>query len=167
MGSPTPFAQGAASTAERPRGRPRRSPKELPAPLSAHELAQALPQERWHCVTWREGTKGPLTSRFAALRVRPAHGYRPGEPSRQWLSTLPPTTDLASLVRSAKIRWRIEQGYQQLKDELGLDHYEDRRWQGWHHHVTLTMLAFAFLSLERLHRKKNFWAALTPTDDPA
>ena len=126
-----------------------------------------------------------MTSRFAALRVRPAHGYRQGEegeeaqcllvewlagqaaPTRYWLSSLPPATALASLVRSAKIRWWIEQGYQQLKDELGLDRYEGRRWQGWHHHVTLTMIAFAFLSLERLHRKKNFWAALTPTDDSA
>jgi SRSO17 transposase len=169
----------------RPRGRPRRVPAELPAPLSAHQLAQALPTESWRSVTWREGSKGPMTSRFAAVRVRPAHGYRHGEegeegqwllvewlagqaaPSRYWLSSLPPTMDLASLVRIAKIRWWIEQGYQQLKDELGLDHYEGRRWQGWHHHVTLTMLAFAFLSLERLRGKKNFWAALTPADDPA
>lgn len=170
---------------KRPRGRPRRIPRELPAPLSAHALAQSLPQERWQSVTWREGTKGPMTSRFAALRVRPAHGYRHGEegeepqwlllewpagqpePARHWLSTLPPGTDLASLVRMVKIRWWIEQGYQQLKDELGLDHYEGRRWQGWHHHVTLTMMAFAFLALERLRLKKNFWATVTPADDPA
>ena len=174
-----------AADGKRPRGRPRRSPKKLPAPLSAHKLAQALPQERWHCVTWREGTKGPMTSRFAALRVRPAHGYRQGEqgeepqwlllewlagqaePSRQWLSTLPPTTDLASLVRMVKIRWWIEQGYQQLKDELRLDHYEGRGWQGWHHHVTLTMIAFAFLALERLRSKKNFWVAISTAHDPA
>ena len=114
-----------------------------------------------------------MTSRFAAMRVRPAHGCRHAEegeepqwlllewlagqarPSRQWLSTLPPSTDLASLVRMVKIRWWIEQGYQQLKDELGLDHYEGRRWQGWHHHVTLTMMAFAFLALERLRAKKT------------
>ena len=124
-----------------------------------------------------------MTSRFAAMRVRPAHGYRHAEegeepqwlllewlagqagPSRQWLSTLPPSTDLASLVRMVKIRWWIEQGYQQLKDELGLDHYEGRRWQGWHHHVTLTMMAFAFLALERLRAKKNFWVALATADD--
>jgi SRSO17 transposase len=167
------------------RGRPRRSPKELPAPLSARELAKALPEESWRLVTWREGTKGPMTSRFAAVRVRPAHGYRHGEqgeepqwlllewladqpePTREWLSTLPPTTDLASLVRMVKIRWWIEQGYQQLKDELGLDHYEGRRWQGWHHHVTLTMMAFAFLALERMRAKKNFWVALSAADDSA
>ena len=175
----------AVADGKRPRGRPRRTPQALPAPLSVHKLAQALPQERWRSVTWREGTRGPMTSRFAAMRVRPAHGYRHAEegeepqwlllewpagqagPSRQWLSTLPPSTDLASLVRMVKIRWWIEQGYQQLKDELGLDHYEGRRWQGWHHHVTLTMMAFAFLALERLRAKKNFWVALATADDPA
>ena len=78
-----------------------------------------------------------------------------GNCHRQWLSTLPPSTDLASLVRMVKIRWWIEQGYQQLKDELGLDQYEGRRWQGWHHHVTRTMMAFAFLDLERLRAKKT------------
>lgn len=101
-----------------------------------------------------------MTSRFAAVRVRPTHSYRHGEqgeeprwllsewlagqpgPTRHWLANLPPTTDLATLVRQTKIRWRIEQGYQQPKDELELDQYEGRRWQGWHHHVTLTMMAF-------------------------
>jgi len=178
-----PEATGAAPGGKRPLGRPRRVPKEVPAPLGAHELALGLPEDCWRSVTWREGTKGPMTSRFAALRVRPAHGYRKNEtgedaqwllvewldgqaePSRYWLSTLPSTTDLASLVRMAKIRWWIEQGYQQLKDELGLDHYEGRRWQGWHHHVTLTMMAFAFLALERLRTKKNFWATVTAPDD--
>ena len=67
-------------------------------------------------------------------------------------------------MRLAKIRWWIEQGYQQLKDELGMDHYEGRSWQGWHHHVTMTMLAFGFLTLEALWLKKNFWAALAPTE---
>jgi SRSO17 transposase len=178
-------AQVPAPAGKRPRGRPRRTPNELPAPLSAHHIVLTLPEESWRSVTWREGTKGPMTSRFAAVRVRPAHGYRHGEqgeepqwllsewlagqpePTRHWLSSLPPTTDLATLVRMAKIRWWIEQGYQQLKDELGLDHYEGRRWRGWHHHVTLTMMAFAFLALERLGAKKNFWVALTPADDPA
>ncbi|HAG59646.1 MAG TPA: IS701 family transposase, partial [Arthrobacter bacterium] len=63
-----------------------------------------------------------------------------------------------------KIRWWIEQGYQQLKDELGLDHYEGRSWQGWHHHVTLTMTAFAFLVVEMLRLKKNFWTELAPAE---
>jgi SRSO17 transposase len=68
-------------------------------------------------------------------------------PTKFWLVNRPEGMSLISLVRLAKIRWWIEQGYQQLKDELGLDHYEGRTWQGWHHHVTLTMLAFGFLTL--------------------
>ena len=180
-----PEAGTTSQVGKRPRGRPRRVPNALPPPLSVHELARGLPPESWREVTWREGVKGSMTSRFSALRVRPAHGYRHGEPgeepqwlllewlqgharpTRCWLSTLPPTTDLAALVRMAKVRWWIEQGYQQPKDELGLDHYEGRGWQGWHHHITLTMMAFAFLSLERLHRKKNFWTALAPPHYPA
>ncbi len=74
---------------------------------------------------------------------------------------MPEDASILSLIRLAKIRWWIEQGYQQLKDELGLGHYEGRTWQGWHHHVTMTMLAFAFLMLERLYQK-NSWAALVP-----
>ena len=75
-------------------------------------------------------------------------------PTKFWLANLPEGTSLISLVPLAKIRWWIEQGYQQLKDELGLDHYEGRTWQGWHHHVTLTMLVFGFLTLEALYLKK-------------
>ena len=123
----------------------------------------------------REGTKGAMTSRFAAVRVRPSHRFthRPpredvlwllmewveGEaaPSRFWLSNVTADTDLPELVRLVKIRWWIEQGYQQLKDELGLDHYEGRTWRGWHHHVTLTMIAFAYLVLEMRQGQKNFW----------
>jgi len=125
-----------------------------------------------------------MTSRFAAARVLPSHGYQHGTakeescwllaewpegeeaPTKFWLANLPADTELLSLVRFAKIRWWIEQGYQQLKDELGLDHYEGRSWQGWHHHVTLTMLAFGYLVLEGLYRKKNFWTALAPSDSP-
>ncbi|MBE7518463.1 MAG: hypothetical protein HS107_04375 [Thermoflexaceae bacterium] len=136
-------ARAAAASGERSRGRRRRVPKEL----SVHQLALTLPTESWRAVTWLEGSKGPMTTRFAAVRVRPAHGYRHGEegeqpqwlllewlagqaePTRYWLSTLPPTTDLASPLRMAKIRWWIEQGHQELKDELGLDHYEGRA--GW------------------------------------
>ena len=88
-------------------------------------------------------------------------------PDRYWFSNVAPTTDLPSLVRLVKIRWWIEQGYQQLKDELGLDHYEGRSWQGWHHHVTLTMTAFAFLVIEMLRLKKNFWTELAPAEGAA
>lgn len=164
------------------RGRSRHKPLEVGAPLGVLELSQSWPQVRWQRITWREGTKGSMTSRFAAARVLPSHSYQhdgpkeetlwllvewPEEetaPTRFWLSSLPEDTSLLALVRLAKIRWWIEQGYQQLKDELGLDHYEGRSWQGWHHHVTMTMIAFGFLTLEGLHTKKNFWTALVTAD---
>jgi SRSO17 transposase len=164
------------------RGRPRRKPLGVGAPMSVAEVSHSWPQEHWQRVTWREGTKGPMTSRFAAARVLPSHSYQHGGPKEDtlwllaewpegeaastkfWLANLPEDTSLLSLVRLAKIRWWIEQGYQQLKDELGLDHYEGRSWQGWHHHVTMTMLAFGFLTLETLYIKKNFWTALVSAE---
>ena len=167
------------------RGRPRRKPLEVGAPRQVKALSQSWPPDQWQRIMWREGTKGPMASRFAAARVLPTNGYEhtgfreqphwllvewpEGEPAptKFWLANLPPEADLLSLVRLAKIRWWIEQGYQQLKDELGLDHYEGRSWQGWHHHVTMTMLAFGFLALEALHRKKNFWTVLAPAQGTA
>ncbi len=142
-------------------------------PSSLEGLAAALPPSAWKKVHWREGSKGPKRSRFTALRVQPAHGHLrndaeleevglliewPAEepaPTQYWFSTLPAQTSLKRLVRLAKLRWRVEQNYQQLKEELGLDHYEGRGWQGWHHHVTLVCLAYAFLLLERQRNKKN------------
>ena len=162
------------------KGRPRRIPADLPPSSSVLELGHKLPPEAWQAVTWREGTKGPMTSRFAAVRVRPSRRvthHQPAEgvlwllmewlpeeaaPSRFWLSNVSADTLLPELVRLVKIRWWIEQGYQQLKDELGLDHYEGRTWRGWHHHVTLTMIAFAFLVLEMRQGEKNFWADYAP-----
>ncbi|MEK7777327.1 MAG: IS701 family transposase, partial [Chloroflexota bacterium] len=135
------------------RGRPRRKPLELGDPMSVADMSRSWPQERWQRVTWRQGTKGPMTSRFASARVLPSHSYEHGGPKEEtlwllaewpedeeaptkfWFANLPGDTSLLSQVRLAKIRWWIEQGYQQLKDELGLDHYEGRTWQGWHHHV--------------------------------
>jgi SRSO17 transposase len=76
-------------------------------------------------------------------------------PTKYWLSNLPEGISLRRLVRWAKLRWRVEQNYQQLKEELGMDHYEGRGWQGWHHHVTLVCLAYAFQLLERQRLKKN------------
>ena len=164
------------------RGRPRRKPLGAGTPLSVAQVSQRWTQETWQRVTWREGTKGQMTSRFAAARVLPSHSYQHGGtkentlwllaewpedeayPTKFWLANLPGDTSLLSLVRLAKIRWWIEQGYQQLKDELGLDHYEGRSWIGWHHHVTMTMLAFAFLTMENLHIKKNFWTTLAPAE---
>ena len=173
---------GQAPMAQGRRGRPRLRPTDVGPAMGVLAMSQNWPQARWQRVTWREGSKGPMVSRFAAARVRTSHrsGHGGAEegplwllaewpepeaaPSKFWLSNLPAEMDLLSLVRLAKIRWWIEQGYQQLKDELGLDHYEGRSWQGWHHHVTMTMLAFGFLALESLYRKKNFWTALVPAD---
>jgi SRSO17 transposase len=138
-------------------------------------VARLLPEDTWEDITWRAGTKGPMRGRFAAIRVQPAIGYFNGkatepvgwlliewprpepEPIKYWFSNLPQTVTLQELVYWAKIRWWIEQNYQQLKDELGLDHFEGRSWAGWHHHVTLTMIAFAFLVLEGFRSKKNYW----------
>jgi len=145
-------------------------------PMSVKELAETLPARRWFTVEWREGTNAKLSSRFAALRVRAAHrdeGHRalreeqwlliewPGgqtEPTKYWLSTLPVTTKLSELVGTAKMRWRIERDYQELKQEFGLSHYEGRGWRGFHHHVTLCIAAYGFLMADRLQHggsKKN------------
>jgi len=142
-------------------------------PMSVLEAARKA--KGWKVVRWRQGTKGWLESRFVAMRVQPSHGFVRGEPPRHelWLLVewpesekepiqyffcdLPETYTLRRLVRLAKCRWKIEQDYPQLKEELGLDHYEGRSWIGWHHHTTLVMMAHAFLTLETLRRKKNFW----------
>jgi SRSO17 transposase len=136
-------------------------------PVSARALAAQLPEGAWQEIRWREGTKGTMVSRFAAVRVRPAHRdylrHEPRpvewlviewpsgdpEPTRYWLSTVPEDVDLAEIVALAKIRWRIERDYQELKDELGLDHYEGRGWRGFHHHGVLSMAAYCFLAAER------------------
>lgn len=142
-------------------------------PKSVEQLARAGSSSDWHNVRWRQATRGVQQSRFAACRVQPAHGplRHGGEPetlwlliewpeeaaapSHYWLSNLPEHISRRRLVQLAKLRWRVEQNYQQLKEELGLDHYEGRGWQGWHHHVTLVSLAYAFLVSERLKDKKN------------
>jgi SRSO17 transposase len=136
-------------------------------PVSARDLAASLPRDAWRRVTWRQGTNAPLASRFAAIRVRPAHrDYnaatpRPeewcliewpvgeAEPTKFWLSNLPATTSRTSLVRHAMLRWRIERDYQEMKQEIGLGHYEGRGWRGFHHHATLCIAAYGFLIAER------------------
>jgi SRSO17 transposase len=156
----------------RGRGRPR-PPHYRGQPLGLRQLALALPPQAWRTLTWRQGTQGPQRSRFAACRVQPAHGHAHHQPelasvwvliewpadtaapTKYWFSNLPEGVSLRRLVRLAKLRWRVEQNYQQLKEELGLDHYEGRGWQGWHHHVTLVCLAYAFLLLERRRFKKT------------
>jgi len=169
------------------KGRPPKT-REATAPetISVIDYSKTWPMWRWKTIRWREGSKGHLVSRFAAVRVNPAHGYRENRPSppRQWLlvewphnkeeptkfwfCSLAHQAGLRRLVRLAKIRWQVEQNYQQQKDELGLDHYEGRGYRGWHHHVTMNMVAFGFLVLETLRSKKNFWVdpAEDPPDDP-
>ncbi len=136
-------------------------------PTSVRELAMSLPFSAWKTVRWREGTRKALRSRFAVLRIRPAHRddgrsepraqewlliewpRQEAEPTKYWLSTLSETTKLRDLVRLAKHRWIVERDYQELKQELGLGHYEGRGWRGFHHHATLCIAAYGFLVAER------------------
>jgi len=131
---------------------------EVPGTHAASALAASAPADTWESVTWGTGTNGPLTARFVALRVRPAKGRgerwllceRSATDERKYyLLHLPPHTPLIELVALARSRWPIEQQYRELKDDLGLDHFEGRRFQGWAHHVVLTAVAFTFLQLER------------------
>jgi SRSO17 transposase len=137
------------------------------SPLSVKELALCLTAEDFHTVNWSQGTKGKLRSRFAAIPVRPAHRdywrqtahpelwlliewpKAEKEPTKYWLANLPAQISIKSLVLLAKLRWRIERDYEELKQELGLGHYEGRGWRGFHHHATLCIAAYGFLMAER------------------
>lgn len=154
----------------RGQGRPQVQGRRAPGhqPLSAKEIAESLSPQKYREVVWRQGSKGKMRSRFASVRVQPAHRdyKRPKtapaewlliewpkdekEPTKYWLATLPPDTPIQTLVRVVKGRWRIERDYQELKDEVGLDHYEGRGWRGFHHHATLCIAVYAFLMKERL-----------------
>src|SRR3954454_13106616 len=140
-----------------------------PRPVTLKALAATTPLRK---VTWREGTKGKLSGRFAWLRVWPASGWATGECAGAepvWLlieeqadgkiqyalSNLPGRTSRIRAVRLWKSRWPVEQGYQQMKEELGLDHHEGRSWRGFHHHACLVMLAFGFLALEREREQRD------------
>jgi len=136
-------------------------------PLSAKQLAFSLPASAWKQIGWRPGSRETLRSRFAAVRVRPAHRdykrtephpeewlliewpKKESEPTKYWLSSLPVKTSLKSLVKLAKHRWIIERDYEELKQELGLGHYEGRGWRGFHHHAALCIAAYGFLISER------------------
>ena len=145
----------------RPPTRPRRSAKHKP--VSVKRLAFGLPRRAWRTIGWREGACEHLTSRFARVRVRPAHRndlrseewllieWPKGEkePTKYWLSTLPENITFERLVDLAKLRWRIERDYRELKQELGLGHFEGRGWRGFHHHATLCIAAYGFLISER------------------
>jgi SRSO17 transposase len=142
-----------------------------PVSLAAH--IQAAGRAAATTITWREGSKGTLTSEFIFLRIRPAgHRITPGEdgvlperwliaqwpddqdePVKYWLSNLPADNNPADLVRLGKIRWRIEHDYRELKTGLGLDHFEGRSWNGWHRHVTLVTAAHLFITTIRLDPK--------------
>jgi len=136
-------------------------------PVSTKQLAESLPSRKWKTVTWREGSKKKLRSRFAAVRVRPAHRdfersephpeqwlliewpNGESEPTKYWFSSEAADTPLRELVKLAKHRWIIERDYEELKQELGLGHYEGRGWRGFHHHATLCIAAYGFLVAER------------------
>ena len=144
-----------------------RSPRDKHQPISVKKLALGLPTRAWRTIKWREGTTERLSSRFARVRVRVAHrDYnrtegRPEEwlliewpkgedgPTKYWLSTLPKSISFRRLVDIAKLRWRIERDYQELKQEVGLGHFEGRGWRGFHHHATLCIAAYGFLISER------------------
>src|SRR6202048_709590 len=165
------------------RGRPRQ--RHVPATLSM-PAEDMLSKAKWRTISWRSGTKGKLKARFAAVRVRVADGppqrirdkgqqHLPGEEAwligehrmsgekKYYLANLPAEADLRALAATIKARWICEQAHQQLKEELGLDHFEGRSWQGLHRHALMTTIAYAFLQHRRLAKavrgKKNRRAA--------
>jgi len=168
------------------RGRPRQS---IPHVLS-QPAEDMLDKAQWRKISWRLGTKGKLKARFAALRVRVADGptqrirdkgkqHLPGEEvwlvgeqrdngeKKYYLANLPTKTDLRTLAATIKARWVCEQAHQQLKEEIGLDHFEGRCWQGLHRHVLMTMIAYAFLQHRRLAaatREKKYRRPSTPAN---
>ena len=140
--------------------------RDQPELISAKEVALGLPKDAWRTVRWREGSADWLSSRFARVRVRVGHNKLDpaqlveewllvewpegeAEPTKYWLSTLPQNVSFQRLVDVAKLRWRIERDYQELKQEVGLGHYEGRGWRGFHHHATLCIAAYGFLIAER------------------
>jgi SRSO17 transposase len=170
--SMTVWEPGKQPLPAKPRGRMGRPPRLLQRntdhqPVSVKQLAMSLPFGAFKELTWREGTERKLRSRFAAIRVRPAHrDYWQAEPhaeewlliewprgetepTKYWISTLPSDTRLKALIKMAKHRWIIERDYEELKQELGLGHFEGRNWRGFHHHATLCIAAYGFLVAER------------------
>jgi SRSO17 transposase len=139
--------------------------RDEPDLISVKRLARSLPHHAWRTIRWREGSAGYCSSRFARVRVRVGHSQLlpelissewlliewpadEAEPTRYWLSTLPADISFHQLVDIAKLRWRIERDYQELKQEVGLGDYEGRGWRGFHHHATLCIAAYGFLVSE-------------------
>jgi SRSO17 transposase len=170
--SMTVWEPGKQPLPAKPRGKMGRPPRLLQRsadhpPVSVKQLAMGLSSHAFKEITWREGTDRKLQSRFAAIRVRAAHrDYEKAEPhaeewlliewprgekepTQYWVSTLPAHTQLKALVKVAKHRWILERDYQELKQELGLGHFEGRNWRGFHHHATLCIAAYGFLVAER------------------
>ena len=167
-------------------GRPRKYPSKesLPDAKDLALVSQEVAPSQWRQVVWREGSRGPQESRFALVEVWAAHGWRAqkhpervpewlliewpkGEDraTKYWLAQLGPRRPaLRRIVRIAHSRWRVELDYREMKEELGLDHFEGRQWLGWHHHVTLVTVAYAFLRAEQARIKKNSWYDVA--DDP-
>ena len=140
--------------------------RDEPDLISAKEVALGLPKHAWRTIRWREGSADWLSSRFARVRVQVGHNRLipkmvaqewlliewpegEAEPTKYWLSTLPAKISFRQLVDFAKLRWRIERDYQELKQEVGLGHYEGRGWRGFHHHATMCIAAYGFLISER------------------
>lgn len=155
-------------TEPRRRGKPINNTgrRDEPDLISVRKLALRLPKKAWRTIRWREGSADWLSSRFARVRVRAAHSYLLPEliepewlliewpegeakPTKYWLSTLPENVSFRKLVGLAKLRWRIERDYQELKQEVGLGHFEGRGWLGFHHHATMCIAAYGFLISER------------------
>ncbi len=150
-------------------GRPTQTlrPNKSHPAVTVLDLAKSLPPEAWKTIEWREGTRGPMRGRFAITRVRIANKTekrltpppeewlliewpeQEPEPTKYWLSNVSPTMRPEDLVCLAKLRWRIERDYEELKGELGLDHFEGRTWRGFHHHASLCFAAYAFMVTER------------------
>src|SRR5256885_14412796 len=169
------------------RGRPRRRPVPDILSIAAEDM---LADAKWQNVSWRNGTKGRLKARFAAVRVRAADGppqriwdkgqqHLPGDEAwligehrtsgekKYYLASLPAKTDLRTPAATIKARWICEQAHQQMKEKLGLDHFEGRSWQGVHRHALMTMIAYAFLQYRRLtaaRREKKNQRAAASTD---
>lgn len=157
----------------KPVGRPRKNALPTHARRSAKELVAAFGEKEWRRISWRDGTKGPLTGEFAAIRVRIADGpqtrdgvHLPGDEvwlvaerrpteTKYYVTNHPANASLKTLAAAIKARWSCEQAHQQLKEELGLDHFEGRSWRGLHHHALMTLVCFAFLQQERLRENKS------------
>jgi SRSO17 transposase len=150
----------------RPRQAPKKGRRDEPHAISVKEVALGLRTKAWRTIRWCEGTNEWLSSRFARVRICVASGHEhrkkpmkewllvewpegEDEPTKYWLSTLPKNIPFRDLVDTTKLRWRIERDYQELKQEVGLGHFEGRGWRGFHHHATLCIAAYGFLISER------------------